>query len=96
MCADGMVRFRLYVAGTLPNSRRAVANLEAFCRRHLADRHSIEILDVFEEPARAQADDVLLTPQLIVLNGGRTSRYVGDLTDLSALLPALSTPGQAG
>lgn len=51
-----MFRFDLYVAGEAPNSTQAVANLAAFCRAHLADRHEIEIIDVFREPKRALAE----------------------------------------
>ena len=52
------VLFRLYVAARLPNSQRALANLTEFCRQHLADRHRIEVVDVFESPERALADNV--------------------------------------
>ena len=45
-------KFRLYVAGDAQNSAQAVANLNALCRAHLLDRHEIEIVNVFREPAR--------------------------------------------
>ena len=58
------VRLRLYVAGNMPNSRRAVANLRQFCIDHPAGRYTLEIVDVYEVPERALADKVLLTPLL--------------------------------
>jgi len=83
---DAIVEFRLYVAGALPNSLRAVANLEAFCRERLPNRHRIEILDVFEAPQRALADGILLTPQLVVVRSRRTLKMIGDLTDIAELV----------
>lgn len=81
--------FRLYVAGQAPNSQRAVGNLKAFCRRHLPDCSCIEIVDVFENPKRALADGVLMTPYLVVAAEAPILAVVGDLTEPSAVLDAL-------
>ena len=83
---DGDIfEFRLYVAGDLPNSRRAIDNLQAYCQEHLPGRHRIEVLDVFEAVDRAHADKILLTPQLIVQSPGRTRHIVGDLSELDVM-----------
>jgi KaiB domain len=55
-------KFRLYIAGDGPHSVQAVANLNALCCEHLAERHEIEIVDVLHEPQRALDDKVMLTP----------------------------------
>ena len=59
--------FRLYIAGEAVNSTRALANLQALCREHLAGHHSIEVVDVFREPGRALADAIFMTPTLLRL-----------------------------
>ncbi|GAC1633702.1 MAG: hypothetical protein NVS9B10_29240 [Nevskia sp.] len=82
-------RFALYVAGDAPNSGLALANLMAFCRAHLADRHEIEIVDVFEHPKRALAQGVFLTPTLHKLEPLPDRRIVGTLTQTQTLLQAL-------
>ena len=84
-----MQKFRLYVAGDAPNSAQAIANLTAICRTHLADRHQIEVVDVFLEPKRAQADGILMTPTLIKLTPAPTRRIVGTLSQLAPVLQAL-------
>jgi circadian clock protein KaiB len=84
-----VVDFRLYVVGHAPNSERAIANLTALCRRHLPDRHRIEIVDVFEHPRRALDEGVMLTPLLVMLSARPVVRIVGDLTEPSAVLRAL-------
>lgn len=82
------VLLRLYVAGNMPNSQRAIANLRAFCAEHLPTGTQIEILDVFELPERATADQVLLTPQLLAETPGGLRRVAGDLSDRSTMLNA--------
>jgi circadian clock protein KaiB len=82
---DDMIEFRLYVVGDLPNSRRAIQNLRAYCSEHLPGRHRIDVLDVFEVPDRALADHILLTPQLVVVSAGGTRHIVGDLSEPAAI-----------
>ncbi len=81
--------FRLYVAGDASNSTEAICNLKAFCREHLAERHEIEIVDVFSEPKRAMAEGVLLTPMLVRLCPGPTLKIIGDLSQIKPLLQML-------
>lgn len=78
--------FILFVAGDAPNSVRAIANLGAFCREHLADRYSIEIIDVFLEPKRALAEQIFMTPTLIAVTPLPTRRIVGTLSQVQPLL----------
>jgi circadian clock protein KaiB len=82
-------RFRLYVAGDTPNSTLALANLHALCRAHLPDRHEIEIVDVFREPARALEDGIFLTPALIRLSPLPVRKIVGTLSQTAPVLHAL-------
>ena len=83
------VRLRLYLAGQLPNSQRALANLTSFCRRYLAARHQIEVIDVFECPEKALADKVVLTPTLVVVAPLPMRTVVGDLSNVAILLQVL-------
>jgi circadian clock protein KaiB len=83
-------KFRLYVAGDAQNSAQAVANLNALCRAHLPDRHDIEVVNVFREPKRALADDIIMTPTLIKLAPSPAPRrIVGTLSQTQPVLRAL-------
>jgi circadian clock protein KaiB len=82
-------KFRLYVAGDAHNSAQALANLAAFCRTHLPDRHHIEVVDVFREPKRALADGILMTPTLVKLAPSPVRRIVGTLSQTQTVLLAL-------
>jgi len=84
-----MYRFRLYVADDTQNSVRAVANLAAFCREFLPDRHEIEVVDVFRHPTRALSDGILMTPTLFKLAPLPAQRIVGTLSETQAVLDIL-------
>jgi len=89
MIAPARFKFRLYLGGDTQNSAQAVANLNAFCRTHLPERHEIEIVDVFREPKRALADGILMTPTLLKLQPAPPRRIVGTLSQTEAVLQAL-------
>jgi circadian clock protein KaiB len=84
-----MFKFRLYVAGNAVNSAQALANLSALCRTHLADRHVIEIVDVFREPKRALADGIFITPTLLKLAPSPAGRIAGTLSQTQPVLQFL-------
>ena len=87
---DARYRFRLYVAGDAQNSAQAVTNLNALCHEYLRDRHSIELVNVFEEPKRALADGILMTPTLVKLAPAPSPRrVVGTLSQTEPVLQAL-------
>jgi circadian clock protein KaiB len=85
--------FRLFVAGDTMNSSQAIANLRALCKAYLPDRHVIEIVDVFCEPARAMTDGVFMTPTLIKLRPLPVHRIVGTLSQLQVILQTLDLAG---
>jgi circadian clock protein KaiB len=82
-------KFRLYVAADTHNSAQAVANLNALCQAHLAERHEIEIVDVFREPQRALAEGIRMTPTLIKLMPPPLKRIVGTLGQTQHVLETL-------
>ena len=82
-------RFRIYIAGDAVNSAQALSNLQALCRAHLPDRHSIEVVDVFRHPKRALADGIFMTPMLLKLAPGPPRRIVGTLSETATVLQAL-------
>jgi circadian clock protein KaiB len=87
-----VVMLRLYVAGAAPNSVKAIANLEAICRRYLKDSYKLEIVDVCEHPRRALADGVLVTPSLAKVSPAPISNVIGNLSDTGSVLAALGLP----
>jgi circadian clock protein KaiB len=89
-----MMVMRLYVAGGAPNSVQAIVNLEAICQQHLKGHYQLEIVDVFEQPLRALADGVIVTPSLTKLSPLPAAQIVGNLSDRSKVLLALGLQGK--
>jgi circadian clock protein KaiB len=87
--ASATWQFRLFIAGSAPNSRLAMSNLAAVCESYLADRYSIEIVDVLKEPARTLEDNIIVTPTLLRLIPAPTVRIIGNLSDHRQVIGAL-------
>ena len=90
-----VVVMRLYIAGTAPNSVKAIANLQAICERFLKDGYKLEIVDVCEHPRRALADGILVTPSLAKVSPAPASNVIGNLSDTRSVLAALGLPAGA-
>lgn len=84
-----VVTMRLYVAGSAPNSVKAITNLEAICKQHFKDGFKLEIVDVCEHPRRALDDGILVTPSLAKLSPSPGAYVIGNLSDTRTVLAAL-------
>jgi circadian clock protein KaiB len=82
-------KLRLYVAGTTPRSLRAVQNIKRICEDVLSNQYDLEVVDVYKEPNRLAADQVVAIPTLIKIAPGAIKRLVGDLSEESKVLKGL-------
>jgi len=74
-------RLRLYVAGSSPRSIRAVQNAKRICEADLAGRYDLEVIDIYKEPGRAAADQIVAVPTLIKREPGLPRCMIGDLSE---------------
>ena len=88
----GAYVFRLYIADGAPNSVRALANLYAICRKHFPESHRIEVIDVLQEPLRALAEAILVTPTLVKVSPAPEQQIIGNLSEEEEVLRALGLP----
>ena len=88
----GAYVFRLYIASGAPNSVRALANLYALCRKHFPDSHRIEVIDVLQEPLRALAEAILVTPTVVKVSPAPELQIIGNLSAEDEVLRALGLP----
>jgi circadian clock protein KaiB len=89
--ARGDLILRLYVAGHAPNSMQAIANATAICAAHFSAAHQIEVVDLLEQPGRALADGIIVTPTLLKVSPPPMQRVVGNLSDTKQVLLILAT-----
>jgi circadian clock protein KaiB len=86
--------FRVFVAGTSWRSQRVVRVLHELCEQHGVSDRVIEVVDVVQDPARAEQDRVLALPMVMRLAPGPVVRVVGDLSDgrVAAEVLGLASP----
>jgi circadian clock protein KaiB len=80
---------RLFVAGLTPRSTRAVAVVRAVCDEYLGGRHDLEVVDVYQRPEVAKADQILAVPTLLRLLPPPHRKLIGDLADKMRLVRSL-------
>jgi circadian clock protein KaiB len=86
---DKLWDLRLYVAGQTPRSRAALANLKKICEEHLADRYSIEVIDLLKQPQLSRGDQILAIPTLVRRLPKPMRKIIGDLSDTHRVLVGL-------
>jgi len=89
---NGKYVLRLYVAGSTPQSSRAIANIKTICESHLKDRYVLTVMDLYEHMERAQDDEIEVAPTLIRRWPLPVRRVVGDLSQTENVLAALDLP----
>ena len=83
------LQLRLYIVSGAPNSLAARANLAAILAGAGPDAYSLEVIDCVEDPHRALADGVFVTPTLVKLAPTPGQTVVGSLSDHERVIAAL-------
>lgn len=83
---------RLYITGTTPRSTRAVRNITQLCQQRLAGRYDLEVIDIYQQPARAQSDDIIAVPTLLKKRPLPVQKLLGDLSNEQQLVAGLGLP----
>jgi circadian clock protein KaiB len=82
-------KFRLFITGTSPNSARAVMNIRDICESYLKDRYELQIIDVYQDVALAQQEQLTALPLLIRKLPLPERKLIGDLSETEKVLKAL-------
>ncbi len=86
---DGRYVLRLYVTGMAPRSATALAAVRALCDELLAGRYELDVIDLYQQPDQARADQVVAAPTLVRRRPAPPRRLVGDLSDRRRVLAGL-------
>lgn len=81
---------RLYIAGQTPRSIAAVCNLRKLCETYLSGRYRLDVIDLMEEPGRAERDRIVAIPTLVRHWPGAVTRIIGDLSNSECVLNRLN------
>ena len=80
---------RLFIAGATPNSVRAVNNIRVLCETHLQGRYTLQIIDVYQDTALAQEEQIIALPLLIKKSPLPVRKLIGDLSQTEKVINAL-------
>ncbi|MEO0326426.1 MAG: circadian clock KaiB family protein, partial [Myxococcota bacterium] len=68
---------------------RAIRNLERICLEDLHGNYVLEVIDVLENPERADEEKILATPTLIKSLPPPLRKLIGDMSDRERVLAGL-------
>ena len=85
----GKYVLRLFVAGATDKSRVAILRARQLCEAELRDNCVLEVVDIYQQPKLARANQIVATPTLIVEFPTPVRRFIGSLTNLSGLFVGL-------
>lgn len=80
----------LFVTGNTLRSSQAVANIRALCEEHLAGRYELEVVDIYQNPERLAANQIIAAPTLLKVEPVPPQRLVGNLADPDRVLFGLN------
>jgi circadian clock protein KaiB len=80
---------RLYVTGKAPHSLRAIASVKEVCEQYLSGRYHLQVIDIYQQPALAEADQIIVAPTLVKKSPGPLRKVIGDLSDRERILQVL-------
>ena len=89
--------FKLFVAGATPLSHLAVLRVQEICDAKIKRGYSLKVVDIYQQPKLAKANQVVATPTLIKTSPRSIRRYIGMkgiILGLSAELELLSVPAK--
>ena len=82
-------KLRMFVTGASPNSAKAITNIKNICETHLSGIYDLEIIDIYQEPLKAQTEQVIALPMLVKSSPLPLKRLIGDMSDTKKVLKAL-------
>ncbi len=85
--------YSLFVSGTTRHSQRYVESVRSVCDRYIGRGYDLEIVDVFEYPDRAEAEQIYVTPTLIRYRPLPPRRIVGDFSSEAVLAAKMEFTG---
>ena len=84
---------RLFVAGASARSRQAVLRVRQLCETELKDVCTLEVIDIYQQPALARTHQIVATPTLVKELPRPVRRFIGSLANLADLFPELAGAG---
>jgi circadian clock protein KaiB len=85
----GKYILRLFVAGATARSCQAVLRVRQLCEAELKDNCTLEVIDIYQQPKLARANQIVATPTLIKEFPRPMRRFIGNLLNTASLFAEL-------
>jgi len=82
-------KFYLYISSETSNSVASAWNLKSLLDQELKGRYSLEVINVLDNPQRAEENNILATPTLVKASPLPERRVIGDLSNRARVLLGL-------
>ena len=76
----------LYITGNSLRSDKAIQSIRKICETMIKEEVKIDIIDVLDNPEKAEQEKVMATPTLIKRIPPPVRRLVGDLSDVEKVM----------
>jgi len=83
--SKGKYLLRLFVAGATAQSRQAILHVRQLCEADLNRSGKLEVIDIYQQPALARANQIVATPTLIMEFPRPVRRFIGNLANIAGL-----------
>ena len=80
---------RLFVAGATARSRQAIVSVRRLCEAELKGICKLEVIDIYQQPKLARANQIVATPTLIMEFPPPVRRFIGSLANITGLFVEL-------
>jgi len=77
------------VAGATRRSRQAVLSVRQLCAAELKNNCTLEVIDIYQQPELARANQIVATPTLIKEFPRPVRRFVGNMATIALLFANL-------
>lgn len=81
---------RLFVAGATARSSQAVLRVRELCKTELKGGCTLEVIDIYQQPALARTHQIVATPTLIIEFPPPVRRFIGNLSNTTGLFVQLA------
>jgi circadian clock protein KaiB len=68
---------------------RAIENVRAICDEHLEGRYDLQVVDMYQQPLLARAEQIIAAPTLVKKVPLPLRRIIGDMSQRGRVLLAL-------
>ena len=79
----------LFVARESSASATAIVQLKRIVAEYLPPKSIVEVIDLYDEPERAEEEQVLAIPTLVRKTPEPVRRVIGDLSDIPRVLTSI-------